>query len=234
MPASHPQPGKLRAPTRLLSLAVVLLLAPGASALARGPPPRGPSQHRRGGWRSPFSVPPPPAPKRGGPKFRLAPARRSQPEPEPRRPSFSLPPLPTLPTLPSSAEVRARLAAAPADLRQATLDAPYNAQKALLEAPSKLRSGLSDAAAAFNPGVFVAGFASAIVVVAAATTIIANEATAFLSEGGRGEVLERALLFGAILGDVKEAYVDRQAVDLDELFDAGVNAMLATLDPYTT
>lgn len=212
--------GALRAPPRLLALAVALLLASGASALPGRTPPRGPSKQQRGGWRSPFSPPPPPPAKRGGPKLRLAPARRSQPEPSLRGPSFSLPPLPTPP---SAAEIRARLAAAPAEIRQAAL-----------HAPGKLRSGLADAIAVFNPGVFAAGFASAIIAVAATTTVIANEATAFLSEGGRGEVLERALLFGAILGDVKEAYVDGQAVDLDELFDTGVNAMLATLDPYTT
>ncbi|EOD38838.1 hypothetical protein EMIHUDRAFT_446884 [Emiliania huxleyi CCMP1516] len=44
----------------------------------------------------------------------------------------------------------------------------------------------------------------------------------------------RALLFGAILGDVQDGYVDRQAIDLDELFETGVNAMLGSLDPYTT
>jgi hypothetical protein len=32
----------------------------------------------------------------------------------------------------------------------------------------------------------------------------------------------------------RQAYVDRQAVDLDELFETGVNAMLQSLDPYTT
>ena len=51
-------------------------------------------------------------------------------------------------------------------------------------------------------------------------------------EDNNGEVLERALLFGAILENVKAAYVDSN-VDIDKLFQTGVNSMLSSLDPYS-
>ena len=44
---------------------------------------------------------------------------------------------------------------------------------------------------------------------------------------------ERAILFGTILENVKAAYVDRN-VDIDALFQTGVNSMLSVLDPYST
>ena len=46
-------------------------------------------------------------------------------------------------------------------------------------------------------------------------------------------MLERTLKFGTILENVKAAYVD-QNIDIDALFQTGVNSMLSTLDPYST
>ncbi len=54
----------------------------------------------------------------------------------------------------------------------------------------------------------------------------------FLAEEGNSEVLQRAVVFGTILEDVKAAYVDAD-VDIDKLFSTGVNSMLAVLDPYS-
>uniref|UniRef100_A0A7S3SMR5 MoaB/Mog domain-containing protein n=1 Tax=Emiliania huxleyi TaxID=2903 RepID=A0A7S3SMR5_EMIHU len=192
-----------------------------------------------------------PAPRtpqqRSGPRFRIVIPRK---EPPKKRLLPSLPALPTSAELQETALARATrlreaVKEAPSQLRQAALDAPASARRAVDEAPGRIQQavlGAPDAlrdralrtADAFDGGVFALGFAAALVVVSGGTTLLAREAGAFLTEGGRGEVLERALLFGAILGDVQDGYVDRQAIDLDELFETGVNAMLGSLDPYTT
>ena len=192
-----------------------------------------------------------PAPRtpqqRSGPRFRIVIPRK---EPPKKRLLPSLPALPTSAALQETALARATrlreaVKEAPSQLRQAALDAPASARRAVDEAPGRIQQavlGAPDAlrdralrtADAFDGGVFALGFAAALVVVSGGTTLLAREAGAFLTEGGRGEVLERALLFGAILGDVQDGYVDRQAIDLDELFETGVNAMLGSLDPYTT
>ncbi len=97
---------------------------------------------------------------------------------------------------------------------------------------------LHQAKASFAPRQALGGFALALLVVGSGTGALLNEAAAFLQNEGRGEVVERAVLFGTILSDVREGYVEAEAVaptpELDRLFTTGVNAMLSTLDPYTS
>ena len=44
--------------------------------------------------------------------------------------------------------------------------------------------------------------------------------------------MQRALLYGDILDSIRESYVEDN-VDVDQLFQTGVNAMLQSLDPYS-
>jgi len=44
--------------------------------------------------------------------------------------------------------------------------------------------------------------------------------------------VQRALLYGDILDSIRESYVEDN-VDVDQLFQTGVNAMLQSLDPYS-
>ena len=46
------------------------------------------------------------------------------------------------------------------------------------------------------------------------------------------QVVQRALLYGDILDSIRESYVEDN-VDVDQLFQTGVNAMLQSLDPYS-
>lgn len=78
---------------------------------------------------------------------------------------------------------------------------------------------------AFRPGGFVWGvFAGAIV----------SLIVLFVPQGmGTGDSVlrEKVTLFDFILQDINTSYVDQ--VDINKLFETGVNSMLGTLDPYT-
>jgi len=83
--------------------------------------------------------------------------------------------------------------------------------------PLQVLSGFLVAVGLFTGSVFAAG----------------NAVGSVLAENGNGQVLERAIQFGTIFENIKDAYVDKN-VDLDLLFEKGVNSMLTTLDPYST
>jgi len=89
------------------------------------------------------------------------------------------------------------------------------------------------AAANVKPLQILLGFGTALALVASSVAVTSSAISDFLAENQRGLVLERAILFGAILEDVNDAYVE-QEVDIDRLFQTGVNAMLSSLDPYST
>ena len=76
------------------------------------------------------------------------------------------------------------------------------------------------------------GFMLAVVLAGSSVVATGNAVSSYLARDGNGQVLERALLFGTILDNVKAAYVDGN-IDIEELFETGVNAMLAVLDPYS-
>ena len=84
-----------------------------------------------------------------------------------------------------------------------------------------------------RPVQVLAGFALAFGVIGSTIVAGTNAIGEFLEEDGNGMVLERAITFGTILEDVKGAYVD-QNIDLDVLFERGVNSMLSLLDPFST
>ena len=90
-----------------------------------------------------------------------------------------------------------------------------------------------NAVTAIKPVQVLSGFMLAVALGGGTIVATTNAVTGFLSEDGNGEVLERTLKFGTILENVKAAYVDRN-VDLDKLFETGVNSMLSVLDPYST
>lgn len=76
---------------------------------------------------------------------------------------------------------------------------------------------------AFAPG----GFAWGLVAGAALAAGVL-----FIPDSGVDAVLrEKVAIFDFILQDINASYVDR--VDIDKLFETGVNSMLGTLDPYT-
>lgn len=77
--------------------------------------------------------------------------------------------------------------------------------------------------AAFAPGGFAWGLA---VGVALAVSVF------FLPNSSVDQSLrEKATIFDLILRDISSSYVEQ--IDIDKLFETGVNQMLATLDPYT-
>ena len=84
-----------------------------------------------------------------------------------------------------------------------------------------------------RPGQVLLGFFAALTLSFSTVSYAGSVLTNFLTEGGRGEVVQRALLFGSILDSVRQGYVEDN-VDVDRLFQTGVNAMLSTLDPYST
>jgi carboxyl-terminal processing protease len=103
---------------------------------------------------------------------------------------------------------------------------------------------LSGLRRAFAPGGFVWGVGAGLVIAAAVllyplsfgeggllTSPPAPGATAKV-QSVEAILREKSTLFEIILNDIASGYVD--AVDLDALFSAGVNAMLGSLDPYTT
>lgn len=76
---------------------------------------------------------------------------------------------------------------------------------------------------AIQPGGFLWGLAAGLAV---------SAAVFFLPDSGIDASLrEKVTLFDFILQDISSSYVDR--VDLNKLFESGVNSMLGTLDPYT-
>ncbi|KAL1522324.1 hypothetical protein AB1Y20_017316 [Prymnesium parvum] len=96
----------------------------------------------------------------------------------------------------------------------------------------RLPEKLQELASSVRPLQVLSGFALALVLTFGTLFAGGKAINSFLAEDNNGEVLERALLFGAILENVKAAYVDTN-VDIDKLFQTGVNAMLSTLDPYS-
>ena len=84
-----------------------------------------------------------------------------------------------------------------------------------------------------RPGQVFLGFFAALTLSFSTVSWAGSVVAGFLTEGGRGEVVQRALLFGSILDSVRQGYVEDN-VDVDRLFQTGVNAMLSTLDPYST
>ena len=54
----------------------------------------------------------------------------------------------------------------------------------------------------------------------------------YLKDEGNRQLVERTALFGVILDNVRQTYIDGN-VDIEKLFDTGVNAMLQSLDPYS-
>lgn len=78
---------------------------------------------------------------------------------------------------------------------------------------------------AFAPAGFIWGLAAGVIITAA--LILAPNPLA-----PRDALLrEKVTLFNFILHDISASYVD--AVDINRLFETGVNSMLGTLDPYT-
>jgi C-terminal peptidase prc len=92
---------------------------------------------------------------------------------------------------------------------------------------------VQNAADTVQPLQVLSGFVLAVVLGTGTVVATGNAVSSFLAEDGNGEVLERTLKFGTILENVKAAYVDRD-VDLDAIFETGVNSMLSVLDPYST
>ena len=78
---------------------------------------------------------------------------------------------------------------------------------------------------AISPGGFFWGVATGVVI-----TIATFTTTGWF---GTGDSLlrEKVTLFDFILQDISTSYVDK--VDVNRLFETGVNSMLSTLDPYT-
>jgi len=109
----------------------------------------------------------------------------------------------------------------------------FRLPKVTLPQPEELLESVKDAAATFRPLQVLTGFVLALMLVGGSIVATGRIVGDFLAEDGRGEVIERAILFGAILGDVQSAYVEK-GVDVDRLFQTGVNAMLNSLDPYST
>ena len=70
-------------------------------------------------------------------------------------------------------------------------------------------------------GQVFAGFALALLLVSGTVVGGARSLAQVLGNEQSGQVIERAILFGAILGDVKAAYVED--VDVDKLFQTGAH-----------
>jgi carboxyl-terminal processing protease len=78
------------------------------------------------------------------------------------------------------------------------------------------------------------GAAVALFITGAAVVGAGNAVSDFLvQDPGYRTVLERTLIFGEILEDVKDTYFDKD-VDIDKLFETGANAMLNSLDPFSS
>ena len=89
----------------------------------------------------------------------------------------------------------------------------------------QLPQPVRNAASAVKPLQVLSGFALATLVFTSTLVASGRAIGSYLAADGNGIVLERAVLFGAILENVKGAYVDND-VDIDKLFQTGVNAML--------
>ena len=103
-------------------------------------------------------------------------------------------------------------------------------KKALVE---DLPTAVKARVAEVRPLQIFSGFALASVLFGGTIVGTANVITEYLQEDENGPVLERTLQFGTILENVMTGYVD-QNVDLNKLFETGVNSMLETLDPFST
>lgn len=78
---------------------------------------------------------------------------------------------------------------------------------------------------ALAPGGFIWGLATGVAISAVVVFSLAGF-------GPRDSLLrEKVALFDLILQDINSSYVDK--VDINKLFETGVNSMLGTLDPYT-
>jgi len=146
-------------------------------------------------------------------------ARLSRAPPPPPPPSNAF--LAAFGSSSSSSKKKKSVATRPA-LPQALLDV---LQSAPVEAA---RSSLAE----IRPLQVFSGFMLAVVLAGSSVVATGNAVSSYLARDGNGQVLERALLFGTILDNVKAAYVDGN-IDIEQLFETGVNAMLAVLDPYS-
>eukprot|EP00178_Gracilaria_changii_P022259 TRINITY_DN65_c0_g1_i1.p1 TRINITY_DN65_c0_g1~~TRINITY_DN65_c0_g1_i1.p1 ORF type:complete len:721 (+),score=150.15 TRINITY_DN65_c0_g1_i1:4625-6787(+) len=120
----------------------------------------------------------------------------------------------------------------PASSHQRELDANRNTSAAEEKAEQQSRSVLTGwfswsvatLKRLFAPGGFVWGVATGI-----------SLSVAFLffqwSADGDSLLKEKVTLFDFILQDINSSYVEK--VDINRLFETGVNSMLGTLDPYT-
>ena len=103
-------------------------------------------------------------------------------------------------------------------------------QKAALDdVPTAIKGAIAE----IRPLQVFSGFALASVLFGGAIVGTGNLISEFLAEDENGPVLERTLQFGTILDNVMSGYVDKD-LDLNKLFETGVNSMLETLDPYST
>ena len=94
-------------------------------------------------------------------------------------------------------------------------------------------NALREQMADFRPVQVFSGFALATVLFGSSLAFTGSAINGFMEEvDSNGPVLERTLQFGTILESVMSGYVDKN-VDLNQLFETGVNAMLSTLDPYS-
>lgn len=123
----------------------------------------------------------------------------------------------TLPSLPSAQEIGANI---------------DDAIAAVPRTPDELKDAVVTVWSEVRLGQVLFGFFTAFTLFSGGLIWTGSVVTDFLTEKGRGEVVQRALLFGNILDSIREAYVEDN-VDVDQLFQTGVNAMLGSLDPYS-
>ena len=118
-------------------------------------------------------------------------------------------------------------------LRNSPPPPPAPPRLSLTTATAAVKERAQSFVAEVRPLQILSGFALAVVLTAGSVVSAGQALSGYLAEDDNGAVLERTLKFGTILENVKAAYVD-QNIDIDALFQTGVNSMLSTLDPYST
>lgn len=137
------------------------------------------------------------------------------------------PPPPPPPANPLAAIFGSKATSAPAP---PALQLPQAVTAALESAPFEAaRTALAEV----RPLQVFSGFMLAVFLAGSSVVATGQAVSGYLARDGNGQVLERAMLFGTILDNVKAAYVDDN-IDITQLFETGVNAMLSMLDPYST
>ena len=114
--------------------------------------------------------------------------------------------LPSLPSLPSRQDLLLKAEAA----RDSVPQSPEEAKAAAVEAFEWCREEV-------RPGQVFAGFATALVVFSSGLFATVGAFGDYLSADGRGEVVQRALLYGDILDSIRESYVEVSCVALAAL-----------------